>query len=553
VTCRATAAERQVHIVTANLTEPDNGQAASAADEAGPTLYDKIPYESRPYPRAHIDRLATVATLMGMTPAPLDACRVLEIGCAAGGHLIPMAVGLPGSRFVGIDLSARELADGQRMVAELGLNNIELLHMGVEAAGPSLGQFDYVVCHGVFSWVPPEARQGILEICRQNLSPSGVAYISYNTYPGWHFRDIVRHMMRFHARAQEHPLARARDGRRLLEFLGKAVPADKSAYGAVLKQEADLIGRVADWYLCHDHMADINEPFYFHQFAEQAAAKGLQYLGEAEFGAMLPRRLPADVVATLRQFSGDIIAQQQYLDFVRATPFRHSLLCHQAVKLNREPSPEYMERLHIAVQAKAQPANIEPRSPDSASFTGPGGTLTSNRPLMKAAMLQLIEHWPRTVAFPALCTAAAARVDPAPVRSAEQVRADKELLGGIILKGYYTSDLLELHAGPVDFCVKVNERPVASPLARLQAARQAIVTNLRHDAVSLSDIQRHVLKNLDGQHDRAGLVDVLAGLISQGSLVIQQDGQDPARATAALEQSVESALAELAKRAVLIA
>jgi hypothetical protein len=217
------------------------------------------------------------------------------------------------------------------------------------------------------------------------------------------------------------------------------------------------------------------------------------------------------------------------------------------------PRPECLERLHVAASAKADPAQFDPRSVDPVNFTGPGGKLTSNRPLMKAAMRQLMDAWPRTVPFPALSAAAGARVDPAPVRSAQQVQADKELLGGIILKGYYTSDLLELHAGPVNFCIQPGESPVASPLARLQAKRQKTVTNLRHDTTNLSELQSHVLQHLDGQHDRAALLAMLADLARQGTLVIQADPQDPTKASAALEQALTTALVELAGKALLVA
>ncbi len=522
-----------------------------AGDETVPTLYDKIPYESRPYPRAHVDRMATVATLMGMSPSPIGASRVLEIGCAAGGNLIPMALSLPGSQFIGIDLSARELADGQAVVSELGLKNIRLLHKGIEAVGTSLGQFDYIICHGVFSWVPATARQGILDICRSCLTPQGVAYISYNTYPGWHFRDLVRHMMRFHARAETEPLARSREGRRLVEFLARTLGSSNAAYAAVLKQESDLIARVADWYLCHDHMAEINDPFYFHQFAEMAAAGDLQYLGEAEFGAMLPRGLSPETIAALGRLSSDMIAQQQYLDFVRATPFRHSLLCRKDVSLDRQPNSNRLEGLHVAAQAKAQPAAIDLRSTDPVTFIGPGGKLTTNRPLMKAAMLHLMEQWPRTIAFPALCSAAGSRLDPSPMRSAEQLRADRALLGGILLKGYYASNLLEFHAGPLECCVAPGERPVASPLARLQAEKSAVATNLRHDSVALSEVQRQVLRRLDGRHDRAALAQMLTELAKQGTLVVQD--ATGAGAAAAVGRALDTALAEMARHALLIA
>src|SRR5262245_43652043 len=74
-----------------------------------PTSYGLVPYESRSFPQSQPDRLATIATLLGMKPVSLTASRVLEIGCAGGGNLIPMAVSLPGSTFVGIDLSARQI------------------------------------------------------------------------------------------------------------------------------------------------------------------------------------------------------------------------------------------------------------------------------------------------------------------------------------------------------------------------------------------------------------------------------------------------------------
>src|SRR5262249_50612084 len=95
------------------------------------TSYDEVPYESLPFAQTHPDRLATVATLFGMRPAPADRSRVLELGCAAGGNLIPMALALPQSRFLGTDLSGRQIADGQKVVGALGLTNIELKHLSI--------------------------------------------------------------------------------------------------------------------------------------------------------------------------------------------------------------------------------------------------------------------------------------------------------------------------------------------------------------------------------------------------------------------------------------
>lgn len=153
------------------------------------TSYDEIPYSDNCFPYTHPDHLATVATFHGLTPPPVRNCRVLELGCARGGNIIPMALGLPEGRFLGIDLSSRQIAEGRSIIEKLGLQNIDLQTLGITDIGENSGLFDYIVCHGVYSWVPDQVRDKILAICSENLAPSGVAYVSYNTYPGWHERN----------------------------------------------------------------------------------------------------------------------------------------------------------------------------------------------------------------------------------------------------------------------------------------------------------------------------------------------------------------------------
>jgi len=77
-------------------------------------LYDEVPYPGLPLPQTHPSQLATLGFLHGLEPAPVERCRVLELGCGDGGNLIPMALDLPESEFVGIDLSAPAIATGRR-------------------------------------------------------------------------------------------------------------------------------------------------------------------------------------------------------------------------------------------------------------------------------------------------------------------------------------------------------------------------------------------------------------------------------------------------------
>src|SRR5262249_42544879 len=155
----------------------------------------------------------------GMTPAPVEGCRVLELGCGDGGNLIPMAFTLPKSCFTGLDLAGTAIARGRSLLGALDLSNIRLLHLDLLDVSVDFGEFDYIIAHGLYSWVPPHVRKRILEICKLHLATNGVAYISYNTYPGGHLRDALRNMMLFHVRNTAGAEQRSRQARELLEFL----------------------------------------------------------------------------------------------------------------------------------------------------------------------------------------------------------------------------------------------------------------------------------------------------------------------------------------------
>ncbi|MEL6108772.1 MAG: class I SAM-dependent methyltransferase, partial [Planctomycetota bacterium] len=149
------------------------------------TSYDRVPYASWPYANSHPNRLSTIARLMGIEPPRLDQMRVLELGCASGGNLIPMAEMFPSATFVGIDASSRQIEQGVERIETLGLENIELRTADLETVESPPTPFDFIITHGVYSWVPPSVQKAILRISHDWLSPNGVAYISYNTNPGW--------------------------------------------------------------------------------------------------------------------------------------------------------------------------------------------------------------------------------------------------------------------------------------------------------------------------------------------------------------------------------
>jgi methyltransferase-like protein/2-polyprenyl-3-methyl-5-hydroxy-6-metoxy-1,4-benzoquinol methylase len=522
-----------------------------------PTSYDEVPYDSYPFVQTHPDRLATVATLLGMQPASVAHCRVLELGCASGGNLLPMALTLPESRFVGIDLSRRQIAEGQQVAERLGLKNIELKHLSIMDVTEDFGRFDYLICHGVFSWVSTQVQDKILAICAQNLTPNGVAYVSYNTYPGWHMRGLIRDMMSYHARQFSDSLVRVKQARNLLDFLANAVAKENTPYSLLLKSELESIRQSRDSYLFHEHLEDFNEPIYFHQFAERAAAKGLRYLGEVDLRVMLTGNYPPEVENVLKVLSPDLIHVEQYMDFLRNRMFRQTLLCRQSVVPNYTLYPERLTRFHVASAATPVAASPDIRSTAVEQFRAPdGATVSSGDPLVKAALLHLSEIWPASLPFLILRTMARSRLGEEPNQDAAAVANDTQNLGKCFLTCYTSaSNLVELHLHPPQVVTEISARPVASPLARLQATTGNAVTNLRHELVVLAEFERHVVRHLDGTHDRTALVDCLAELVAQGVLQVQEDGQtldDRERIRRVMEKALEERLPKLARDALLM-
>jgi len=495
--------------------------------------YESTPYPDLCYTQTHPDRLATLATLLGLKPAPVTRCRVLELGCAIGGNLIPMAYGLPDSEFVGVDLSPRQIAIGQTAVRDLGLSNITLHAADIMEIGPQWGEFDYIIAHGVYSWAPPEVADRLLAVCRQNLAPHGVAYVSYNVYPGWHMLGALRDMMLYRVKEIAEPQEQAARAREFLEFLVEAVEPDDpygtlgEAYKQLLQSYAGFVTRErqqdkdGDELLLHDELATVNTAVYFHQFIAHAGQHGLQYLSEADFARVMPTNLPPDVMQQIRQMAGSVIEVEQYMDFVRNRTFRQTLLCHAEAPVRRSIGGD-LSAFYVASYAQPQKGEVDIRSTAVAQFQGPdGAVLTSDHPVTKAAMLHLAEIAPVALPFLDLLEIARAQVYG---RAAAQTPDDQDarLLAMNILQAYsYSARLVELHVYQPPFVRYVSQRPLAAPLARRQLAQgQSKVTNLRHERVKLDAIGQALLPYLDGEHDGEALLAQLQAHAAAGELTL---------------------------------
>ncbi len=486
------------------------------------TDYDEVPYPSLSYAQTHPDRLATIATLLGLQPAPVTHCRVLELGCAGGGNLLPMAQGLPGSQFVGLDISQAQITAGQAILQTLGVVNLTLAQMDILDIPAELGQFDYIIAHGIYSWVPPQVRDKVLQVCQDHLAPQGVAYVSYNCYPGWHMMGIIRDAMLYRTRDTADPAQKAIQAREMLDFMSESVPADNSAFGAFLQSythflqgELKGVSSRGNAFLLHDELERVNDPVYFAQFAQHAAKHGLQYLAEAEFADVFPKGFSATTMETLQHLSHNIVEMEQYLDYLRSRMFRQTLLCRAELPVNRTLSVNQLNRLWVA--SRSQPVNEAPnlRELTAEQFRGSNGSiLTTDHPVSKAALLYLSEIYPRAASLGELLAVARGAVDALD----EKLADDATGLQANLLKAYtYSAQLVELHTYMPAIAQEVSAHPIASPVARLEARESAIVTNAWHERVHLTPLRQHLLMLLDGTRDAQTLAEQMgnAGELSE--------------------------------------
>ena len=478
------------------------------------TAYDEVSYPSAIYAETHPDRLAVIATLSGLNPAPVTNCRVLELGCGDGFNLIAMAHALPGSSFVGLDLASVPIARGNAVIQGLGLKNIELAARDVTHAGPGLGQFDYILAHGLYSWVPDFVREKILQICRENLAAHGVAYISYNAYPGNHARDLARGMMRYHVSDLKSPADQIAQARALVKLLaGAGDPNDP--YIQTLDRERERVEKYTDSGFFHDDLSAINQPFYFHEFIAEAERQGLQFLGEAELTEKQALQCPPHVQAALAQIDpADSIAAEQYRDFVRNRAFRRTLLCHQGIPLNRGLDAAHMDRLFVAGSIRSTTPNADANAIEV--FAGQKKSeVETNRPLMKAALRRIGAAWPDYVPVPELI--AGARRDAGREGEGSAGNDATELCGALLQAGI--AGVLDVHAFRPSLVLNPGERPVASKLARMQATEGSRVSTCFHTIVQMEDgLSRLMLQLTDGTRDRAALVQDLQAAVRAGKV-----------------------------------
>lgn len=438
------------------------------------------PYKTFARKETHPARIGALARLHGINSKLPSECALFEIGCGDGGNIIPLAAQYPNASFLGIDRSLELIEKGREECRALNLNNIELVCEDIVNYHAALSSFDYVICHGLYSWVSPNVQQEILERAKSALNSEGVLFVSYNTLPGWRQRGALRDIMQVGASfvAGEDDVARLDNAMAFLDL----VVENSSAVTPYLKEAAQRLKSSEPSYLVQEFLGDYNSALSFTDFIEAASQAGFQYLTEARTVMTSIEDLADPLKEIFEGLGDDVLAKEQVIDIVRNRMFRETLLCHSGAKLDRGLSSTVFKELTFV-----------------ALYIPDGDGVSATEP----NQVRLIERLTgRSIDVPrgecAATLAVISKFGAHGVKFSEILRASGEGGEGVVdqqecLRAVFTlwkTGFIEALSAPI---CSVDGRAVVSPVARMQAVSGGRVTSALHESFNLSSEERAIL------------------------------------------------------------
>ncbi len=502
--------------------------------------YDETPYVHGPMMRSHPGRLAAQAVWRGLDAPEAARARVLEIGCACGDNILALAAAMPQASFLGVDLSPVQIATGEARRQRYGVQNVTLRAASFESLSDADGAFDFIICHGVYSWIPEPLRDSLFDVVRARLAPDGLAMVSFNVLPGWRLMQIARDSMLLNARLLDDPAERAQATRDLFKTLA-AESANEHTYGKFWRDEAVHMAGGGDAYLAHEIFEDSNAPETFADFCARAARFGLDYLCET-VGVNSEDDLAPEGADSIRRLAGgDRLKRETYIDIFSGRTFREALLVHKgrADAATPEPNPETLARLNfipaldLTLGHGRERADVFRLATKTAEIVVQGAEL--DRPLRR-----LMERRP----------ASSRLADLTPDASEAATRAIAD-----ILRAGERTGMLAISTVPVQCATRLEARPKLWPLAALDAEEGEHSATLRHSAFLFAPLQRMLAPLIDGTRTLDDLTAAAVRMAGDGRLTVNgPDGPvaDPRQLAEILQDAVKSAVTGLLSNGLLV-
>ena len=505
--------------------------------------YDSLPYPSKFFTKTNPDHLAALATLYGANPKSPEKCRVLELGCGNGSNLISHAFNLPESEFVGVDISGKHIEQAKSWKDELSLANIDFREIDLMEMTPEeFGGFDYIVGHGLISWIPDFVTEKVFAIFREMLAPEGIGYLSYNTYPGSHYRNMVREIMRFHTKAIDEPLPKIQESMSFLSILSEYTNETKIFQTIVDGELKRHFERDAS-DIFHDDLSEAYRPLYFHEFAARLEENGLQYLCETELHAMSVKNFPPAVQEFINQIE-NVIEREQYIDFFLGRVFRQTLFCRENIELNRHPEPSVLDKFMVASSIRPALENPELSVQKPEKFAaGKGFGIEIDHPPTKTAFTYLGNAWAKAVPVTELLRHAGKELENTAYKP-DDWEKEFGITRAIMFQLVQATDLIKLHVFQPEAVQEASETPRINDLARWQIKEETdSVTTLFAINIEIDDeVSRKLLQLLDGTRDRRRLLDELKEFIETNDAI-----EDKRELLGNLENWLAESLSQLAR------
>jgi SAM-dependent methyltransferase len=471
--------------------------------------YETVPYRGYPISATAPARMALAALAQGGPVASLEAPRVLEIGCGDGANLLPLAYFHPRWQLRGVDSSARAIATAREGARALGIDNVSFADADLASFEPE-GEHDFVIAHGVYSWIDADRRAALRRLARRALAPSGLSYVSFNAMPGWGVRGRIRDLL---LRSTERPTLEAARAR--VEDLAGLVPEEQNDWTMLLSHELERARAAADAYLAHEYLAPDNHAFWLGEVTRDFASDGLRYVGDGFFGAPEGFVDPA-LRARAEGTGGDAIAQEEMIDLILFRQLRAALFCREDA-----PAPaavDVLEHAWVACAARRRSDPFDLTVDAEEVFDSPyGREIRVRAPLSKMALLVLADRYPE--AFRVHTLVAECRERLASHGIAPEAGDEARMREGLSTLAALLDVELRLDAPPLR--IEPRARPRALALTRHEAERSETVTSALHTMIPLDPLDRAIVVRLDGSRSVSQVADAIADAQASGELELE--------------------------------
>lgn len=461
--------------------------------------YNEVQYTAYPFEYTKPENLKTIGTLFGVNAKDIENARVLEIGCSDGGNILRFAELYPKSYTLGIDLSPVQINSAQKKLDKLKLKNIEFKAMSVTDLDESFGKFDYIICHGVFSWVPDFVRDAILENGKKLLDKNGLFFISYNTLPGWNMNNSIRELMLYHSANFDKAEDKIIQSRAILKFIQESLEGHETSHAEFLQSSAKNIDQKEDYYIFHEYLEENNKALYFNEFINHANSKGLGYVGDTDAHRMYTGNLPQKAMEKLSAIS-DIVRTEQYIDFINNTEFRCTVLTHQDVVVSRNITDKTIEKLFYYGKIIPQGEKINFQDNSNVKFSldeQNTRSVDSSSPEMKSILLTLSQNEGNPLSVDEIAEGALKLLP----------KSSKQVIKQTIINNFARlifSGIIKYTSEKPKSIFKISNKPKITSYAAMQIAQPASngyywMTNCMNQLIAFHNHHAFIVQHIDGK------------------------------------------------------